>query len=515
MTNPLANPESQSEGSRFVVVGAGPSGLTAASELVDRNHQVTVLEQLSLVGGISRTEKHKGYHFDMGGHRFYTKAAEVNRFWERMLGDQFITRSRLSRIFYNGWFFPYPLKPVETVRGLGFIECVLILCSVIRWKLFPYREENTFEEWVTNRFGRRLFNTFFRTYTEKVWGISCKELKAEWAAQRISGLSLKTAVLNMFFRPRNVVKTLIEQFEYPRLGPGMMWEAVADHVREQGGCIAMEATTTSIQTNGKDQVLSITYRQGDEEVVLPGSHFLFSMPITAVIRGMNPPPPPQVLDAAKHLKYRDFLTVCLIIDKPDLFPDNWIYIHDSSVQTGRIQNYGNWSPDMVPEAGRSGLGLEYFCNVGDDLWNTPEEDLVELAKRELEILGLANASDVIDGVVYRVPKAYPVYDADYKQHLTVLRDYLRGFTNMQMIGRNGLHRYNNQDHAMLTGMYAVKNLLDGTDFDLWKVNGEQEYLEEIRRDDKGTREPASGSSVVAKPNTMAGSTADAQTVHAR
>lgn len=287
---------------QFVVVGAGPSGLTAASELVDRHHDVTVLEQLSLVGGISRTEKHKGYHFDMGGHRFYTKAAEVNAFWERMLGDQFITRSRLSRIFYNGWFFPYPLKAVETVRGLGLIECVLILFSVIRWKLFPYREENTFEEWVTNRFGRRLFNTFFKTYTEKVWGISCKELKAEWAAQRITGLSLKTAVLSMFFRPRNVVKTLIEQFEYPRLGPGMMWEAVAEHVFENGGSIAMEATTTSIRTNGKDQVLSITYRQNGEETELPGSHFLFSMPITAVIRGMNPPPPPEILEAAKQLK---------------------------------------------------------------------------------------------------------------------------------------------------------------------------------------------------------------------
>lgn len=466
---------------QVVVIGGGPAGLTAAYELTKRQLPTIVLEKAALVGGLARTEQYKGFYFDMGGHRFFTKVKEVNQIWHEILAQEFLRRPRLSRIYYNKKFFYYPLKPLNALLGLGFVESILIMLSYLRWHLFPYRHEETFEQWVTNRFGKRLFQTFFKTYTEKVWGIPCAELKAEWAAQRIKDLSLKTALLNMFMTPKKTIKTLIEQFDYPRRGPGMMWQAVKERVEQQGGEVQLGSDVARICRRGKRLESVVVLRNGSEETV-QGSDFISSMPVTEFIKKLDPPPPPEVLQAATQLHYRDFLTVCLIVNKADLFPDNWIYIHDPTVQVGRIQNFKNWSPDMVPDQTKTSLGLEYFCNEGEALWTLPDADLIELGKREIDRIGLANYADIVDGCVCRVPKSYPVYDTDYRSHLALVREYVDSLENFQPIGRNGLHRYNNQDHAMLTGILAVRNVVLGEKNDLWSVNTDQEYHEEIREE---------------------------------
>ena len=465
-------------GSRHVVIGAGPAGLTAARELARQGRPVVVLEQARIVGGLARTESYKGFHFDMGGHRFFTKVDEVQKIWQEVLGPDFRRRPRLSRIYYDGRFFHYPLRPLNALAGLGLWRALLVVLSYLRWQLFPYEEERTFEQWVTNRFGRRLFLTFFKTYTEKVWGIPCSELRAEWAAQRIKDLSLRSAVVAMFIKPGKTIKTLIEEFEYPRLGPGMMWRAAADEVRRLGGAVRLEAEVTAVRRTGRrvDSVV-LTGPQGEE--VVSGDQFLSSMPVTQLVLRLDPPAPDAVREAARRLTYRDFLTVCLIVDRPDPFPDNWIYVHSPEVKVGRIQNFRSWSPDMVPDPAKASLGLEYFCSEGDALWTLPDEALIRLGKEELERIGLARASEISDGCVFRVPKAYPVYDADYREHLDTVRAFVDGLENLQTIGRNGLHRYNNQDHAMLTGLLAVRNLESGVRHDLWSVNTEPEYHEEV------------------------------------
>ena len=464
---------------QVVVIGAGPAGLTAAYELTKYGLSPIVLEKGNMVGGLARTENYKGFHFDIGGHRFFTKSQEVKKMWQEVLQDGFLRRPRLSRIYYKRKFFSYPLKPLNAFKGLGFFESVLIILSYLRWQLFPYQRVDTFEQWVTNRFGKRLFLTFFKTYTEKVWGIPCSELKAEWAAQRIKDLSLKTAMLSMFLKPKQVIKTLIEEFDYPRLGPGMMWNTVKTQIEQQGGVVRLNSDVVSIHRTG-NRIHSVGISCEGQREIIRGTDFISSMPITEFIKKLDPPAPPAVLSAAAKLHYRDFLTVCLVVNKPDLFPDNWIYIHAPEVKVGRIQNFKNWSPDMVPEQTKSSLGLEYFCTEGDALWNMPDAELIELGKREVDRIGLANYADVEDGCVFRVPKSYPVYDADYRDYLEIIRNFVGNLENFQSVGRNGLHRYNNQDHAMLTGMFAVRNVVLGEKNDLWSVNADQEYHEEIR-----------------------------------
>ena len=462
-----------------VIVGAGPAGLTAAYELGRLSVPVVVLEQGSRVGGLARTEEHGGFRFDLGGHRFFTKVREVSTMWREVLGGEFLRRPRLSRIYYNGRFVQYPLKPFNALRALGTGEAVLVVLSYLRWQVRPHRREDTFEQWVTNRFGERLFRIFFKTYTEKVWGISCSELKAEWAAQRIRNLSLRSAVFAMLVQPRTTITTLIEEFDYPRLGPGMMWGAVRDAVERRGGTVELESEVVGVQRDG-DCITSVVVARDGARRTIAGTHFISSMPVTALVARLDPPAPPEVREAAASLHYRDFLTVCLIVDGPDLFPDNWIYVHDPGVRVGRIQNFKNWSPDMVPDPTKTSLGLEYFCDEGDELWSSSDADLIALGTAEVARLGLTRGAAVVDGCVVRVPKAYPIYDADYREHLDRVRAYVAGFTNLQTIGRNGLHRYNNQDHAMLTGMLAVRNLMQGERNDLWSVNTDQEYHEEIR-----------------------------------
>lgn len=461
-----------------VVIGAGPAGLTAAYELVKQGLKPIVLEKADKVGGISRTETYKGYRFDIGGHRFFTKVSEVQQLWYEVLGKEFIKVPRLSRIYYRGRFFQYPLSVFDTLMKLGMWESFLILLSYLKIKWKPLPVENNFEEWVTNRFGTRLFKTFFKTYTEKVWGIPCNQIQAEWAAQRIKGLSVKTALINALFGSNNT-KTLIKEFDYPLLGPGMMWERFAEKVEEAGGKVNLDTKVLTVERQG-NRITKVVAEHGENLLQLTGEHFISSMPVTALVQRMDPPPPEEVLEAARQLKYRDFLIVALVVDNPDLFPDNWIYIHSPEVKVGRIQNFKNWSPAMVPDASKTCLGMEYFCNAGDGLWQMPDEQLIELAQSELQTLGLAAGCKFEDGVVIRQPKAYPVYDRDYRQHLEVIQKFLSTIENLQTTGRNGMHRYNNQDHSMLTGLLAAKNIL-GEKHDLWEVNTERSYHEDFTK----------------------------------
>ncbi len=464
---------------RIVIIGGGPAGLTAAYELVKLGEHPIVLEKRDKVGGIARTEEFKSFHFDMGGHRFFTKVPEVNRMWREVMGRDLLLRPRLSRIYYDKKFFYYPLKPLNTLLGLGIKQSILVSLSYLRWQIRPFHTEESFEQWVTNRFGRRLFMTFFKTYTEKVWGIPTSELKAEWAAQRIKDLSFKTAIVSMFVKPGKKIKTLIEEFHYPRLGPGMLWEKVSSQVEQSGGQVQLQREVIRIERCG-NRITSVLVNNNGSVEEITGTDFISSMPLRDLILKLEPPPPPTIVHAAEQLRYRDFLTVCLIVNRPFLFPDNWIYVHDPSVRVGRIQNFKNWSPSMVPDLQKTSLGLEYFCNEGDELWNMTDADLIELGKREISRIGLAHYEDIEDGCVFRVDKSYPVYDSDYREHLDNLRQFVAAFDNLQTIGRNGLHRYNNQDHSMLTGMLAVRNMIYGEKNDLWSVNADQEYHEEIR-----------------------------------
>jgi protoporphyrinogen oxidase len=470
------------------IVGAGPAGLTAAYELVKQGIAPVVLEKGDKVGGLARTETYKGYRFDIGGHRFYTKVEAVQQLWQEVLGKDFIKVPRLSRIYYRGRFFNYPISAFNTLFNLGIVESLLILLSYLKVRIQPLPEEKTFEQWVINRFGERLYRTFFKTYTEKVWGIPCSEIQADWAAQRIKGLSLKTAIINALFGS-NDTKTLIKEFDYPALGPGMMWEKFAEAVEDKSGKVYLDTKVISFQREG-NKIKSITADHNGELVQFSADNFVTSMPISALVARLDPQPPAEVLHAARSLKYRDFLIVSLIVDRPALFPDNWIYIHSPEVQVGRIQNFKNWSTALVPDASKTCLGMEYFCNEGEELWKMSDDALVELATRELVRLGLAKTGDVEDGVVIRQPKAYPVYDGEYRGHLRVLEGFLKGIENLQTIGRNGMHRYNNQDHSMLTGMLAVRNIL-GEKHDLWDVNTERSYYEEFSVDRSKEKSEAS------------------------
>lgn len=468
-----------------VIIGGGPAGLTAGYELMKHDVKSVVLEKADKVGGISRTETYKGYRFDIGGHRFFTKVGEVQAIWKEILGDDFIQVPRLSRIYYDGKFYDYPLSLFKTLINLGPICSVLILVSYLKAKLKkwfnPEFEPETFEEWVIDCFGKRLYCIFFKTYTEKVWGIPCNQIRADWAAQRIQNMSLKQAVINAIFGQQNA-KSLIKTFDYPRLGPGMMWEHCQDLLKANGSPVYLNTEVERVEREG-DHITKVVAKQGDRTFELTADHFINSMPISALVHRLDPLPPDNVLAAARGLKYRDFLIVSLIINCDSLFPDNWLYIHSPEFRVGRIQNFKNWSPSMVPDASKTCLGMEYFCSTGDDLWERPDSKLIELASQEIIKLNLGvKPGDIEDGCVIRQHKAYPVYDGEYRQHLRVLQDYLKTFENLQTVGRNGMHRYNNQDHSMLTALLAAKNIL-GENHDLWNVNVERSYHENFTNEE--------------------------------
>jgi protoporphyrinogen oxidase len=466
------------EADRVVIIGAGPAGLTAAYQLAKQARaQVMVLEADQVVGGISRTVRYKNFRFDLGGHRFFTKIQAVEDLWREILGAEFISVPRLSRIHYNGHFFDYPLTAANAIAGLGPVNALRIMLSYLKWHYRPYPVEDTFEQWVTNRFGRRLYETFFKTYTEKVWGMPCTEIRAEWAAQRIQGLSLARAVLNAtsLNKRANSIKSLIHEFQYPRLGPGQMWEACRDRVTAAGHAVVMNQAVDRIDHH-RGRVTGAHTGVGTNPRYFEADHVITTMPIRSLIRALSPAAPAAVREAADGLRYRDFIVVALILQKEQLFPDNWIYVHTPGVQVGRIQNFNNWSAAMVPVPGATCLGMEYFCFEGDGLWESQDAALIAQASRELEQLGLARSTDIVDGTVIRVPKAYPIYDQTYRQRLGVIRDFIDPIPNLHTVGRNGMHKYNNQDHSMLAAMMAVANM-QGATFNIWDVNTDFDYHE--------------------------------------
>src|ERR1041385_7008094 len=453
------------------IIGAGPAGLTAAYLLSKNKVDVAVLEADSAyVGGISRTAKYKGFHFDIGGHRFFSKSKAVEDLWTEILPNDMLQRPRSSRIFYGGKFFAYPLKPFEALIKLGIVQSTLCLLSWLTARLLPVRDPRNFEDWVSNQFGRRLFNIFFKSYTEKVWGMSCREISADWAAQRIKGLSLGSAIKNALLPQRyngdrsKVIKTLINSFRYPRRGPGMMWEACAEKMKALGGKLEMGCRVTRCSYDEVSGKWTVEYNNAQGKLLaIEAEHIISSAPMRELICGLAPAATDRTRHAAESLKYRDFITVMLILKDRQMFDDNWIYIHDPSVKVGRVQNFRSWSPEMVPETDKVCYGLEYFCFEGDGLWDSSDGALIDVARRELVQIGLAKDGDFIDGCVVRQKKAYPVYDDDYARHVATIRQELDTlYANLHLVGRNGMHKYNNQDHAMMTAMLCVENILADT-----------------------------------------------------
>lgn len=468
------------------IIGAGPAGLTAAYLLSKKGYSVKVIEKdPKYVGGISRTVEYEGFRFDIGGHRFFSKSQEVVDLWNEILPDDFIQRPRMSRIYYEGKFYSYPLRAFEALWNLGIWRSTLCMLSYAKAKVFPNKNVKSFEDWTVNQFGYKLYSIFFKTYTEKVWGMPCDEMSADWAAQRIKGLSLWNAVTDGLKRSLGLnkkpndgqeVKTLLETFRYPRLGPGMMWDAAKAHVEAKGNEVLMGHSLKQLAQDA-DGNWRVSASTEDGETVINAKHVISSAPMRELATRIHPLP--QSLPEAQDLNYRDFLTVAIMVKSEDLFPDNWIYIHDDRVQVGRVQNFRSWSPEMVPDENIACVGLEYFCFENDGLWSSSDEDLVELAKKEMAILGLCKPEDVVGGAVVRQEKAYPVYDDSYEDNVETMRDDLETrFPTLHMVGRNGMHRYNNQDHAMMTAMLTVENIEAGTrKWNVWNVNEDAEYHE--------------------------------------
>jgi len=469
------------------IIGAGPAGLTAAYQLTKLGYSVTVIEKDPVyVGGISRTVEHDGFRFDIGGHRFFSKSKEVVDLWNEILPDDFIERPRMSRIYYEGKFYSYPLRGFEALMNLGIWRSAMCMLSYAKAKAFPTKNPRSFEQWVVNQFGHKLYSIFFKTYTEKVWGMPCDEMSADWAAQRIKGLSLGGAVIDGLKRSlglnkrRNdgmAVKTLLETFRYPRQGPGMMWDAARDKVLAGGNRVVMGTALHQISQDQATGRWRVAARRGDEMLTINAGHVISSAPMRELAGRIHPLP--ATLPNALDLNYRDFLTVALMIRSDDLFPDNWIYIHDPRVKVGRVQNFRSWSPEMVPDEALACVGLEYFCFEGDGLWSASDDDLVALATKELATLGLADPATVVGGRVVRQEKAYPVYDDAYRTNVEEMRGELEArYPTLHMVGRNGMHRYNNQDHAMMTAMLTVRNIQAGERiYDIWAVNEDAEYHE--------------------------------------
>ncbi len=468
-----------------LVVGAGPAGLTAAYALAQASRPVLVIEKdRRYVGGISRTVKHNGFLIDIGGHRFFSKSTQIVELWKELLPDDLLERTRLSRIYYGGKYYSYPLRGFEALRNLGVWVSAACLLSYAWAKLTPIREPRTFHQWVRNAFGEKLFRIFFKTYTEKVWGIPCDRISADWAAQRIKGLDLLSAITTALRRrgwrdgrDQKVIKTLIDRFYYPRRGPGMLWEACAARIAAAGGRILMGHALVSLEWNAASRWWAATVAGPEGTRQFRARHVVSSAPLSEFIEALSPQP--RSVSNARKLRYRDFIIVALVVAKLRPLADNWIYIHDSSVKVGRIQNFGAWSPEMVPDEGKSCLGLEYFCFEDDPIWRADDAELIAMAKSEIAKIGLCAATDIVDACVVRQPRAYPVYDEDYRSHVAAIReDVERNFPTLHLVGRNGMHKYNNQDHSMMTALLSARNIVAGRRvYDVWSVNEDAEYQE--------------------------------------
>lgn len=454
-----------------IIIGAGPSGLTAGIELLKtKKFSVHVLERDAMLGGLARTYEYKGCRYDIGPHHFITSSDWVTKWWDELMSDDFHPHNRFTRIYYNNHFFNYPLDPVNVIRGLSLFECVRCVLSYVKSRFFPIKKVKTFQDWVSNKFGYRLFSIFFKTYTEKVWGIKCDEISSDWAAQRIKGFSLSQAIFYAFFGrwfKKNAPRTLADKFHYPSKGSGTLWERAASRLEAyDGGAITINQEVVSIEH--KDNRITAVYVK-DTSLIDPsaqkiecikGDYYLSSMPLQTLILALDKPAPEEVIAAARGLQYRGLITVNLIINKTAICPDHWLYIHEKKVKMGRIGNMNNFSLKMVDNPEHTALSLEYFSFVNDEFWRLSDEQLLKLGAEELEKIGLLKKTDVIDGMVIKTAEAYPLYDANYQQHLSVVLDYLAGFENLQLMGRNGMHRYNNMDIAMLSAKSAVDKILE-------------------------------------------------------
>ena len=467
----------------ILILGAGPAGISCAYELAKRGVPATAIERHGQVGGLCRTIPHRGFLFDVGPHRFFTKNDEVEKLWHAALGDQCATVSRLTRILYRKHLFDYPLRPLAALRGLGLRTSARAMASFARTKLFPgsRRPTDSFEDWVISQFGRALYDIFFKTYTEKVWGISCRTISADWAGQRIKGLNLVSALLNSLKggATGSGIKSLVDRFDYPRLGAGQVYERLSDQARRLGATFRLNTRVHGIH-HKKNRITAVEAEtQAEGRSFLPADHVFSSIPLTELILRLNPAPPDDVLEAARTLYFRDHVTVNLVVRRRRPFPDNWIYVHDPGVRMARIACYGNFSGDMLADPGQDALSIEYFTFAHDDLWQMCDEELIDLARREMELVGLLNPGDVETAFVLRERDAYPVYYLGYRRNLDAIRAYLARFDNLAPIGRGGMYRYNNQDHAILSGLLAARNFcVPGARHDLWEINEENEYLEE-------------------------------------
>jgi protoporphyrinogen oxidase len=461
-----------------IIFGAGPAGVTAAYELARNGKSVLVFDKDKQIGGISKTIDYKGFLFDLGPHRFFTKSKEVNDLWSEMLGDDFLPVNRLTRIYYKNKFFFYPLKPMNALFGLGIFPSISIVGSYVYAKLFPYKQEDNFQQWTTNRFGKKLYEAFFKTYTEKLWGIPGTEIEASWVAQRIKGLSLTSAVKNALFPDKSgKVKTLIDQFHYPKYGSGMMYEKIAENAKNSGAQILLESEVMKINLD-RDKIKSVVVKNRDgQEKEYFADHFLSSIPLTHLVKRMNPSTSNEVLKASENLKFRSTILVNLIYTAKTPFPDNWLYVHSAEATTGRIGSPKNMSKFTVPDESKTPLSLEYWCTENDEIWKMTNDELMKLGTSDLDKLDLAKKEDFMDGFVVRVPKTYPVHDGTYAENIETIRDYLDKIKNLQPIGRYGMFKYNNMDHSILTGLYAAENIL-GKSHNIWEVNTEEEFHEE-------------------------------------
>lgn len=532
-----------------IIMGGGPAGLTAAYELLDNTDiKPIVFEMSSELGGISKTVNYKGNRIDIGGHRFFSKSDRVMQWWQnifalqgaparddRILGRQIplsagayqrdlrstepryvagpdpetqdevmLVRQRLSRIYFAKRFFDYPVSlNSNLILNLGLKRVAKIGASYVNSRLFPRKKEDSLADFFINRFGKELYLTFFKDYTEKVWGIPCELIKPDWGAQRVKGLSLSKALIHAAknllstrargsISQRDIETSLIDRFMYPKFGPGQLWEEVAHRVQAHGGQVYTSHKVVGL-TNRGNRIVDVAVRDEASGTTRKqqGDYFFSSMPVKDLVNSFLNQVPEQPLKVAQGLAYRDFLTVGLLLERlkirnrtnirtiNDIIPDNWIYIQEREVRLGRIQIFNNWSPYMVHDPDKVWLGLEYFCNEGDDLWTKPDSDMIGLAAGELASIGIIDRRDVLDGVVVKMPKAYPVYFGAYERFSTV-REYLDRFENLFLVGRNGMHKYNNADHSMLTAMLAVENVRAGNPAkdNIWSVNTEDEYHEE-------------------------------------
>lgn len=466
------------------IIGGGPAGLSAAYELGRHGiRDILLVDGNDMVGGLSRTMSFEGNRFDVGPHRFFTKSTEVNRIWHDLLDGDFRPVERLTRIYYKKKLFSYPIKAPEALIKLGPVESANAMISYLAARLGRKGRDETFEDWMIERFGRRFYETFFRTYTEKVWGIPCSRIGAEWASQRIKGLDLLEVIRNAALpRSKNRIKTLVEQFDYPRLGAGQMYEAMCTKVVEQGAEIVLNQNAEEFWIkDGSIQELHLRGREGEKTVVVAG-HYFSSIPLTHLMKRLRPEEPEEILEAASALYYRDHITVNLLVGREDLFPDQWIYAHAPEVKMARVANYRNFSSEMA-EKGKSTLGVEYFVFKGDEIWNRSDEALRAMAVEELAEMGLARRPEIERAWVVRETECYPMYFIGYEKHYRAIKRRIDCIDNVHVIGRGGMYKYNNQDHSIMTGLLAARNWLgmEGTPYDLWEINMDAEYQEGSQR----------------------------------